>query len=972
MAPTAGALAALSPPLDPSARRVDSVLARFPCEAGPIRQLLYCLRTLAFLDPWVRTRLSDYGNAAHLVPQLLTLVFALAVPRVYVRLRHALIALTSVAPLCGSIAAAVAAPSPLLPLGAVHFLMRSRRWVGCAYFGWKSVIILRLPSSLQLLVGPTMWLLALIAVRILDAREPPPSGVAVTAAPPPPQHVGPLQAAQMFLLIAVLPYLAALFWERVSLAPQYRAYLQSVVCVEGCVQLLMLLRTPPDGVGVGGGGPDGGLAGGGGDNQRQMLHWVLDLGKDDDNSNPGAGIVAAADPVLARMLRAGPRQLTVDGPADVDVGGHETDSDLLPSAAHESAPAAALLWPPALEADPADRATSGAASVGGGAERPSGDGGAAANEALSEPAVAEEVVAARRQSVLVVLPASALRGLRGVRLVVAGPAGRRRRPDVPEGAGIVGGATGVYLDSTLELTGPLGAAGAEDDESAEEPGREEKDGASEGAPRMVMCRLSLPPCAVREPAGLTIYILPPQAEDVAAAASDIAAPVTAAVPHAQPKIAALPPPSPPTMPISTVPLVVLPRAAATELRQLHASALGGGSGAVGRLERLLSANGGGNYEGDCVRTAGRVAEGVAMAAVVADGGGLLHAAAAEVRQSGLLSLMEDLVSALQATASADANGVGGGAVAEEVGAAAADGPPSPPWVPLLVLPSLLEFFDTHRMTACLRVVQRIAAEDPTMGHEDGGREGQRAGGDRGGAVAGAGPEAVAPSTPSTAGARAPLVAPTPLVAPSSQTKGKRMPARAEAGQQAADSAGDSIENKTGTHTGASAEAAERNFCAVPPLLLSAALSGGFRSPPGAEAAYQAFKAGHCAALDRWALALLAAFRLPAMFRSDDGPRFGLHLGQQAAFLASALLVLALMAATLPSNPEAAARQRNGLLLLRGYLDLALIAIMAAGVPPWGAAPPPPLPDGWRSACGRYGAHWVLFCFWEPATLQVRG
>ncbi|KXZ51303.1 hypothetical protein GPECTOR_13g790 [Gonium pectorale] len=150
--PTGGglhsALQAELPLLDPAARRVDAVLAGFPCAAPYPRQLLYTLRTGAAVDPGLRLRLADYSNMFLVVAELLTLGLALASRPLYERLRSWLLSAVLLAPAVGAIAATVYAATGLLALGAAgHYGNALQRLAVAAYFAWKLLVVLRLVSA---------------------------------------------------------------------------------------------------------------------------------------------------------------------------------------------------------------------------------------------------------------------------------------------------------------------------------------------------------------------------------------------------------------------------------------------------------------------------------------------------------------------------------------------------------------------------------------------------------------------------------------------------------------------------------------------------------------------------------------------------------------------------------------------------------------------------------------------------------
>ncbi|GFR40803.1 hypothetical protein Agub_g1421, partial [Astrephomene gubernaculifera] len=167
-------------PLDPTTSRVDAIYAFFPCSSSYTQQLLYTLRAGAFIDPWVKARVWDYGNLAYAAGQLLTLAVAAAAPSLYERWRHGLFVVHSASILLGWWASAVAAPAQLLPLLGAVYIGGVKRRVGAVYFAWKALTVHRLPSRLQLLSGPALWLLALPTMAAVDRR---------LAAPP----AGPLQ-----------------------------------------------------------------------------------------------------------------------------------------------------------------------------------------------------------------------------------------------------------------------------------------------------------------------------------------------------------------------------------------------------------------------------------------------------------------------------------------------------------------------------------------------------------------------------------------------------------------------------------------------------------------------------------------------------------------------------------------------------------------------------------------------------------
>ncbi|KXZ53099.1 hypothetical protein GPECTOR_8g9 [Gonium pectorale] len=151
-----GPRADLLPPAQPAlpgalARRADALLDCFPCGGGYAARVLYTLRTCAFADPWVRLLLCDYSNCAHAAVHMLALAAALTSRTAYERFRSAVLITTAVSPALAALAAAARAPSGLLALGGATYAGPSARFrLGTvAYYGWKSLIALRLLMVLQ-------------------------------------------------------------------------------------------------------------------------------------------------------------------------------------------------------------------------------------------------------------------------------------------------------------------------------------------------------------------------------------------------------------------------------------------------------------------------------------------------------------------------------------------------------------------------------------------------------------------------------------------------------------------------------------------------------------------------------------------------------------------------------------------------------------------------------------------------------
>ncbi|KXZ53077.1 hypothetical protein GPECTOR_8g7 [Gonium pectorale] len=212
-------------------RHVSSLLDRLPCNAGYAGHVLYAIRTFAFADPWVRIVLFDDCNLVLSAVQLIVLAVALTFRHTYERRRSALLVVTLVAPVLASLAAAARAPGGLLAIGGAGFLgpTARQRMLLAAFTCWKSIVVLRLPSRVQLLAGPITWLLVLAACNAVGRRlrEPADDGrapAAAAAAAAVPMVVLPAEALLHFAVIALVPYAAAVLWERVSLRPQYRQH----------------------------------------------------------------------------------------------------------------------------------------------------------------------------------------------------------------------------------------------------------------------------------------------------------------------------------------------------------------------------------------------------------------------------------------------------------------------------------------------------------------------------------------------------------------------------------------------------------------------------------------------------------------------------------------------------------------------------------------------------------------------------
>ncbi len=134
---------AFPPPAHYATARADARIFSFPCGAPYPQQLLHAAASGALTDPWVRVRAGDYANLALIVTQLLAILVAVLLPRVYVRVRHWLLfTVNAVVPV--GVAASVAwTPAALLSVGAPSYLGHGWSSIMVLYLAWKSVYVLR-------------------------------------------------------------------------------------------------------------------------------------------------------------------------------------------------------------------------------------------------------------------------------------------------------------------------------------------------------------------------------------------------------------------------------------------------------------------------------------------------------------------------------------------------------------------------------------------------------------------------------------------------------------------------------------------------------------------------------------------------------------------------------------------------------------------------------------------------------------
>lgn len=130
-------------PLTPERRRSDALLVGFPCAAKYPQQLLYTIRSAAYMNPFFELRVQDYGNACHVFLQLLVLVIAALAPGLYERLRHALLSCIAICTLLSMQLSTAWTSHSLLPLGSAGVLSSTRWRMAGAYYIWQALMILR-------------------------------------------------------------------------------------------------------------------------------------------------------------------------------------------------------------------------------------------------------------------------------------------------------------------------------------------------------------------------------------------------------------------------------------------------------------------------------------------------------------------------------------------------------------------------------------------------------------------------------------------------------------------------------------------------------------------------------------------------------------------------------------------------------------------------------------------------------------
>ncbi|PNH10101.1 hypothetical protein TSOC_003223, partial [Tetrabaena socialis] len=1047
-------------PLEPAAHRADALLAAFPCGASHAGRLLYVLRTGAAFDPRAALRLTDWGNVARVLRQLL----ALAAPPLYERTRHGLFGIAAAATLLASITTALwTVDALLLPL--VASALAARRGLSAAYFGCKAATMLRFHVGI------------LTCLNFIEAALP-------------------------VLAMAVLPCLVLRIRERVRLRPQNRAYLISC--------------------GVAGGGGGGGeatrQAAVGGSNhmpqeppspsqprQTRQQPWpriastlgvgcqsraaIADDGEDSavrSSMRPGSptkrpqaaaafingggccasrggdspvaaaqgvlaaspttarggntgpvGLVSAPPPPLRSSVRYRPSTLYKGGRAvsrgtaflSVKVPLPQVEDHTARHRQHQEAAAAVMeaagsaLRPYLDQATPVGALAAGADGVSGigigGTERAraaAGDaaqglwqlarpasavcvegcvhlllmarwvkwggdswggaggggevGGSSAQHATLQQAGAEEATGVDcaaldvtlKRLLMAALPHDIPQRLHGafvwppaVPLAAAvGPVEQRagagradgitRAPQQQLGtrgtevlvllpAALLEGQGAVHLDVTV------GAAAG-----GWQPAAESRPGGG----GYLQLRLGLPPAALRDAGALLLHLLPPPAG-------------AGGAPAEGPDVLT-------GQPFATLPLLVLPSAAAEEVLQLYGDPLGGGW-VRDTLDGLL---------GTATTAA---ADGGACCELLAGGGmdAAAASAAADIAVSGLTSLSYDLGDLMQLPYG---------------GAGMAAAPPDP----VVVLDRhLLSFLASHGMAACLRVglqalrcvgVQLAEKEEAALlaeaeaggGPVEGGAEAEGGAGLDREEWAGRRPLAAAAEDKNAAtssGAeqgelqRASAVTPAVCDSPA----GARKEGAPDADGATAPAGGRTVQQRQQLPPGQPAG----------PLWWLRVLLLGF-SPPALERSYQAFKAAQCRTLDCTALWLLVAVRLSvtsrtlrAMRADAAAPRAAEELGawrlsplQQQLLAELAYASSALVPAAIAVCTSLLHRRRNALLLLRVVLDAVALSCILMPASWIGRQMPMLLrvSAAWTDYCRRRGTHWLFNSMLVPAALQL--
>ncbi|KXZ51304.1 hypothetical protein GPECTOR_13g791 [Gonium pectorale] len=414
-----------------------------------------------------------------------------------------------------------------------------------------------------------------------------------------------------------------------------------------------------------------------------------------------------------------------------------------------------------------------------------------------------------------------------------------------------------------------------------------------GAEGFAVLRFALPSAALRNPGALVLHVLPPSmglADAAATPAIDVASISRAAEEHLQQQ-QQLPEASAATAPLASLPLLVLPSAAAQEVRRLHEEVLG--AEAVACLDGLLSRQaGGGGQERQAL---------------------LLAAAGTDMITSGLHDVAYDMGCLLSMPPYS--MNMPAGAEAATKGYPTA--PPQQPRVDLRLFDGLLRLLASCHMAACLEEALRARG---ACGGEcplelvtyafGGGADYDSTATEAGGGVLPPNLEAEVFDGGTRVGSTGASASSSPKA--SSAGEGscqKRMSTRKDVAAEIYDTSS----GPGGSQTAASLPGSDPLASLPPPgpAWWLRALLRGFQ-PPALEAAYQAFKAAQLVYFDFMALLLLAAIRTSPMYRTYESdlellgsmaaagttepaapaPRW-LQIASQGLFLAVIMLVLGL-------------------------------------------------------------------------------
>ncbi|PNH07286.1 hypothetical protein TSOC_006272, partial [Tetrabaena socialis] len=709
-------------PLHPDLHRADALLAAFPCAASYAGRLLYVIRTAAAFDSRVALRLTDYGLLGFMLGQLASLAVLLASPWLYEQTRRGLLFVQSAAVLLGCLASAVWTPAALLPLVSAALLGAGRRRMGAVFFAWKAATADRAIETydaqargeapgrsgqwrvIRLLFGPALWLLAVITTHFLDRRLLPPGASQ-------PQHLQALHAALLFVVVAVLPYLAGRCYKRAWLRPQYIAYLldrgsKNIRVVSSKGETRNASKNGSTGERSGGdvgGGCSTRSSGStkGGSSCGDILAGSGGRGGGSGGGNAkgggGGGAAAAIDSIPPLPTGRSPLYpLRRDGFVRVHLISGKV---VLPEGSHTSG-GLSFEATAALAQNAAAAAASAQAGGGGPVRftllsilcikgcvhvlmmvRHAGDGSGSSlrthHAKIEEAEVGAGGIGAAVESACSLLLTDASGGEGGGGSSAAlqpAPSAFAWPPVLPMSAAAEGGAAASYLLllPTPSLAG-LGAVRCVVAGPASQPQQRQQvhvdgtlaiasaytDSAERGG-HMVL-RLQLPPVALRASGALSVFVLPSSSAVDALEASSVAD----------------------AAPLAALPLLALPAAAAAEVRQLYGEVLG--QEVYGSLQQLLLEE----------NTAGGGPDGWRLAASAS---AAAASASAAIRQSGLASLSHDIGALLQLPASAAVEAFERGAGDGDGGGAQEEQLPFEAWSSA----DLLRFLASQRMGACLR------------------------------------------------------------------------------------------------------------------------------------------------------------------------------------------------------------------------------------------------------------------------------